>query len=149
MSLVFSSRSFDELDIVNCLSLGDVLYIEHEDVNGIHYMVVLNSSPESDSYIVLGVLTTKIEKRKKFLELTGKDPRSLVEFDYIKHSAVDCNSLKEIPKDLLREKLKKPNYKVGKPLPEAVIKQIIEAVLIGDAPQRLKNMVKNQNSMDK
>lgn len=146
MSPFFSSQSFDELDIVNCLALGDVVYIEHEDVDGIHYMVILNTAPECNEVLVLGVLTTKIEKRKKFLQLANKDPRSLVEFDYIQHSAIDCNNLKEISKDLLREKLKTPNYKVGEPLPESIIQQIIEAVMIGDAPQRLKNIIRNKSN---
>lgn len=147
MNSSFEALNFDDLDVVDCLALGDVVYIEHEDVEGVHYMAVLNTVPEANEVLVLGVLTTKIEKRKKFLKLTNKDPRSLVEFDYIKPSAIDCNNLKEISKELLREKLKSPGFRIGEPLKEDLVKQIIEAVLIGDAPQRLKDLVKNSTTV--
>ena len=89
---------FDALSPEDFISQGDVFLMEHEDVDGIHYMVVLNVSPESSEVIVLGVLTTKIENRRHFIRLNCRPPETLVEFSYFKPSAVDCNTLKEIEK---------------------------------------------------
>lgn len=133
------------LDPVDFLCFGDVFYLEISDVNGIHYMVVVNTCPQENEVIVLGVITSKVEKRKEFIRLTGKNPLSLVEFDYKVHSAVDCNNLKEIPKSNLREKIKSGKAIVSDSLPPSLMKLIFDGIIAGDAPQRLKNLVQNLN----
>ena len=64
------------LDPVDFLNFGDVFYLEIPGVEGIHYMVVVNSCPQENEVIVLGVITSKVEKRKEFIRLAGKNPLS-------------------------------------------------------------------------
>ncbi|MBR4665535.1 MAG: hypothetical protein IKO93_16850, partial [Lentisphaeria bacterium] len=94
---------------------------------------------------VLGVITSKVEKRKEFIRLTGRNPLSLVEFDYKVHSAIDCNNLQRISKEVLREKVNKELARVSDPLPESLMKKIFDGIIAGDAPQYLKNIVQNLN----
>jgi len=131
------------LDPVDFLGYGDVFYLEIPEVDGIHHMVVVNTCPQENEVIVLGVITSKVEKRKEFIRLAGKNPLSLVEFDYKVHSAIDCNNLKEISKDNLRQKIKSGKAQVSDPLPPLLMKQIFDGIIAGDAPQRLKNLVQN------
>ena len=97
--------------------------MEHEDVDGIHYMVVLNVSPESSEVIVLGVLTTKIENRRRFIRLNCMPPETLVEFSYFRPSAVDCNTVKEIEKSVLHSKINKGQAKISKRLETETIRK--------------------------
>lgn len=134
---------FDALSPEDFISQGDVFLMEHEDVDGIHYMVVLNVSPESSEVIVLGVLTTKIENRRHFIRLNCRPPETLVEFSYFKPSAVDCNTVKEIEKSVLRSKINKGQAKISKRLETETVRKIVHGVVLGSAPQRLKNLVQN------
>ena len=131
------------LDPVDFLNFGDVFYLEIPDVEGIHYMVVVNTCPQENEVIVLGVITSKVEKRKEFIRLAGKNPLSFVEFDYKVHSAIDCNNLKTVAKKHLREKVKSGTARVADSLPESLMSKIFDGIIAGDAPQRLKNLIQN------
>jgi hypothetical protein len=134
---------FDALNPEDFISQGDVFLMEHDAVDGKHYMVVLNLCPESSEVLVLGVLTTQIDKRRCFIKNTGKDPQTLVEFEYLRPSAVDCNNVKEIEKSHLRNKIHNKEARVAERLPEHVVRKIVIGVILGTAPQRLKNLVQN------
>lgn len=134
-------NSFDVLNPEDFIAQGDVFLMEHEQVDGKHYMVVLNLSPESSDWLVLGVLTSQIEKRKRFFAFSGRNPATLVEFEYFKASAVDCNEVKEIEKTRLLNKIRRKEAKISKRLPDSVIRKIIDGVILGTAPKRLKKLV--------
>jgi hypothetical protein len=81
---------------------GSVYYFVHDSLNSPepHYFIVVNSDPLTQKVLLLGVVTSKIEKvklrRKACLDtLVELTPAT---FDVLtKPSIVDCNDLKEVP----------------------------------------------------
>lgn len=132
---------FTHLDPTDFIKQGDVCYIEIPDVEGIHYMAIMNTDPQIQEVIVLGVLTTKIDKRKEFIRRNRMNPDSIVEFTYKKPSAIDCNTLHTIQKHTLFDKIRKGVFKISAPLPEEIVNRIIQGIIAGDAPQYLKKLV--------
>lgn len=125
------------------LSQGDVFYMTHEEVDGIHYMVIINREPQYNEVLVLGVMTTKIEKRKEFIRLNNLNPLSLVEFTYKKKNAVDCNQVKIIKKDELMDKLKRGECKISDPVDKVIMDKIFDGIICSKIAQRYKEIVQN------
>ena len=134
---------FSSLDLAPFLACGDVVRMNHDGVDGIHYMIILNHNPESGMLIALGVITSQVEKRKEFARNTGAKPETIVEFVYERASAVDCNSIKEISKDALTDKIARGVAGIGEAIPRDVVDRIWNGVIAGSAPMRLKRIMQN------
>lgn len=95
------------------LPQGAVFYMRHRKISSRHphYLVVLNANAKTDDLIVLSVITSQIEKRKKQAALRNFPPESLVEFspkDYWpldKPSLIDCNACITTPGKEFRQNI--------------------------------------------
>jgi len=92
------------IDLKLRLSLreGTVYYFTHHTLTSPepHYFIVVNHDPLTQKLLLLGVVTSKIEKaklrRKECLETLVEMGEN--DFDVLtKPSIVDCNDLKEVP----------------------------------------------------
>lgn len=82
------------------VSQGNVFFIQHREVSSSkpHYLLVLNPNPESSEIIVLGVITSGIEKAKLRIAYSRESEKTLVtvspeDYPALDHdSVIDCNS---------------------------------------------------------
>jgi hypothetical protein len=82
------------------LRQGSVYYLQHRDLTSPepHYLVVVNSSPLKSPVLVFGVVTSKVELKRKRIEYAKLPPETLVlispsEYSELRvESAIDCNN---------------------------------------------------------
>lgn len=133
--------------------LGDVRFIRHGSgfLGGSgdeHYLVVLIPEYDQSKSLVVGVVTSQVEKRIAAAKRNNFDPDTIVTIDPTEYkelrvkSAIDCNSVK---------KLLKPYYDsitkdaiVYPQLPREIIIRILNGIIKSDnVSDAIKNVAKN------
>jgi len=122
-----------ELNLI--LRCGTVLYKSNRNLTSAepHYLIVLNDTPYEQIGIVVSVVTSQIEKRRKYVTRLGFPESTLVLLPkecyphFAKDSAVDCNELTTIAFDDLlgytSKDFKSPDF------PQEYLQQIIHGAL--------------------
>jgi hypothetical protein len=114
---------------------GSVYYLQHSALSSPepHYFVVLNANPHGDSFLVLAIASTQIEKvRRRSQHLP---PETLVEVlpteqsTFPDHSIVDCNHWFRVTKDDLLLKLQTRVASERTPLPPEILAKLRQGLL--------------------
>ncbi len=110
-----------------------------------HYLIVLNANAATDKLIVLGVITSQIEKSKKRAALRNRVPESLVEFspqDYwplTKPSLIDCNECVVTSAHWFRQEVKSAERCAN--VPPALLARILEGVRVSGTKNEIKKLL--------
>lgn len=134
------------------LRQGSVFFMQHRDLTSPlpHFMIVINPDPYCSDYIVLGVITSKVEKCKKRAKMLKVKSETLVEIgpeDYpelSKQSIVDCNDPKLIRKQELKEKKKHREIMDKDPVSSAIALKLLRGVLQSHIVKKeIKDLLQN------
>lgn len=102
-----------------------------------HYYVVVNRSPKDDETLYLVYFTTKKDKISDFISTRGLHSSTMVEINHRDcpflpnkdNGCINCNSLLEINKSELIERINESNGSCGFPkVPGTVLSRIIEGI---------------------
>lgn len=110
-----------------------------------HYLIVLNANAATDRFVVLGVITSQVEKSKKRAALRKRAPESLVEFspqDYwplTKPSLVDCNECVVTSAHWFRQEVKSAQRCANVPPP--LLARILEGVRVSGTNGEIKKLL--------
>jgi hypothetical protein len=114
---------------------GSVYYLQHSSLSSPepHYFIVLNINPHGDSFLVLAVASSGVEKvRRRNLHLPSE---TLVEIlpgehhGFPLHTIVDCNHWFRVTKEELLIKLKARVASEKDPLPPDILAKLRQGVL--------------------
>lgn len=126
---------------------GVVFFIQHREVssNSPHYLVVLNPQPLSSEIIVLGVVTSGIEKAEKRITIIGEDSSTLVKVtpkDYpeLKHdSVIDCNTPVKYFKWEFEQCFGQLNSKRRSDMPDYICNAVVNGIITSkQVPPKIK-----------
>lgn len=129
------------------LPQGAVFYMVHKDVKSSqpHYLVVLNANAATDKLIVLGIITSQVDKSKKRAALRGCSPESLVEFspqDYwplSKPSLIDCNACVLVRAHGFRQEAMSGERCAN--VPAGLLTRILEGVRVSKTNDEIKRLL--------
>lgn len=133
------------------LRRGTVYLMVHRGITSQkkHFLIVLNKKPFDDLFLVLPVITSKIEKRERFIKGSKLPENTLVRISPSEYrelsleSAVDCNSTLKLTLAELRSKLKNKEAKEMTALPEDIVKKLVCGVLASPRiPEQVKDMLR-------
>lgn len=131
------------------LKTGAVLYMLHRGVFSSvpHYCIVLNCRSEPESVILLSVITSQVEKRKKRNKAIKDDPRAIVEISpqeyspLTKLSVVDCSSTIKTTRAQLEIDMQTAVRKQD--IPEKILEKIILGILVSKiVPEADKSLLR-------
>lgn len=113
-----------------------------------HFMVVIIPECDLDHCLVVGIVTSKIEKRKIAASADGFDPETIVTIkksDYPQKlhvdSAVDCNHAQKITRAFFDDLLNKSD--ICPDLPEQVVDDILRGIIkSSNVSDSLRNLAK-------
>ncbi len=114
-------------------------------------MIVINPDPRCSDSIVLGVVTSKVEKCKARAKMLKAKAETLVEIgpeDYSelsKHSIVDCNDPKLIRKQELKEKKERREIMDKAPVSDEIAMKLLQGVLQSHlVKEEIKDLLRNR-----
>jgi hypothetical protein len=116
------------------LRSGTVYKLQHRELTSAlpHYLVVLNSTPQSSKLIVLGVFSSKVEETKMRRQREPDDTVVVIspeEYDTLSvESVVDCNSVKKISLEDIVQKYHNRQLKSCPDLNNEILTKIIDGV---------------------
>lgn len=133
------------------LRQGTVYFMQHRAATSPkpHFVILLNRDPLVDTLICVSLVTSKVEKRRAFIERAKYHPQTLVEFgpsDYpelSKPSAIDCNDVKTMsPEDFEKSVLNKNFAKPCRDLPPIILKKVIAGIKLStNVRQTIKDLL--------
>ena len=135
------------------LRQGSVFFMQHRGLISPlpHFMIVINPDPRCSDSIVLGVVTSKVEKCKARAKMLKAKAETLVEIgpeDYSelsKHSIVDCNDPKLIRKQELKEKKERREIMDKAPVSDEIAMKLLQGVLQSHlVKEEIKNLLRNR-----
>lgn len=135
------------------LRQGSVFFMQHRGLTSPlpHFMIVINPDPRCSDSIVLGVVTSKVEKCKARAKMLKAKAETLVEIgpeDYSelsKHSIVDCNDPKLIRKQELKEKKERREIMDKAPVSDEIAMKLLQGVLQSHlVKEEIKDLLRNR-----
>lgn len=135
-----------EIQIKHGIVTGSVYYFSHDDftTDEPHYFVVLNDAPQNSEDIVMVVATSQIDKVKRIYNqmplstLVEVLPNECSLFSL--HTIFNCNSIIEIPLQVLIDKLGLGELKKKDCIPAIILERIVKGV--HDSPQVAREIKK-------
>ena len=129
---------------------GAVYFIQNRELTSAkpHYLVVLNYDPQSDAYIVFGVVTSGIEQARKRILFNRQPKNTLVivtpdDYAELDHdSVIDCNSPAKLSAWEFNTSFKQINSFQKSDMPQHICDAVVQGVLASSmVSQNIKKLL--------
>ena len=130
--------SVSSAKLQSTLCQGAVYFAPTRDTNSpdCHFCVVVSEDPKSERLVLYEIVSSKVEKTKRRVELQGHYASSAVELGKPEvgflplPSVVDCNVCKEVSLSTFEQDLKMPQAYYAGRLPPGILKRIVHESLV-------------------